>query len=128
MKKILPAILCCAFILAMVNCGGGASSKYVKTAELMNKSLPVKISNELQLDKAEAASKNEFKYYYTLLIEPTVSADEFVKNCKETLLPTFKGNSQMKDFVDDNMTLIYIYNKADGSKFAEMKITPEEYK
>jgi len=128
MKKILAVVLCCTLAFGLYNCGGGPSDKYVKTAELLNKGLPMTISKEYRLDKVEAASKSEFKYYYTLLVEPEVSVDDFLKANRETIVNTLKGQSEMKDFKDDNMTIIYVYNKQDGSKFAELKVTADEYK
>lgn len=144
MKKILSAILCCTFILAMISCGNGASSrgneassskneassKYVKMAEGINKNLPkVMFNGMIRFDKTEAASKNEFKFYYTFLIEAEVSGDdEFVKSVKESAIPSFKNLPGIKELADDNMTLTCIYYKVDGSKFAEVKITPDEYR
>jgi len=125
MKKIFAVVLCCTLAFGLYNCGSGPSKKYIKVAEAMNESLP-RVMNNMQMERVEAASNNEFKYYYTLLSEPTVSSEEFSKNQKAIMKEAFANNS-MDTYKKDKITLVYIYCKPDRSLFAEIKFTPNEY-
>lgn len=125
MRKVLTILLCCILALGLYSCGGGPSKKYIKVAEAMNESLP-KVMNDIQMERVEAAPNNEFKYYYVLLSEPTVSSEEFSKNQKAVMKEAFTHNS-MDTYKKDKITLVYIYCKPDRSFFAEIKFTPDEY-
>ncbi|WP_108823044.1 hypothetical protein [Dysgonomonas sp. Marseille-P4361] len=151
MKKILFYTLCSFLMLSLFTyCGQKADKKtgeietqeqtqeqkekatsyYLKLAEKENKNMPQVYNGGIRLDKLEAVSKNEFKYYYTMTNDPNVSQEEFVRSSK---LPLSLGIRESKDkifetFKKDKMTLIYAYYKMDGSLFAEVVLTPEDYK
>lgn len=116
--------------IAAKNSSEPARDKYVKMAKEANAKMPMVVPGGLRMDKFEAVSKNELKYYYTFTQEPVVSAEEFVRSSKPALT---LGLQTMKDpeidmFRKDKMTLIYSYYKLDGTLFAEIKVSPEEYK
>jgi len=104
-----------------------AKDKYKKIAEQLNKDMPMVIPGGLRMDKAEAVSKSEFKYYYTYTKDPVVSAEEFERSMKPALTLGLQATKEMDDFRKDKITLIYSYHKMDGSLFAEIRIKPEEY-
>jgi len=147
MKKILFTTLCCLLIIAIgTSCGSKnkeenskpvektesnakpAKDKYVKLAKSINEKLPNPYPGGMRWDRVEAASEKEFRYVYTFIKEPNVSAEEFVRSSKLPLSMSIKdGKDEMETLRKDKMTIIYAYYKMDGTLFAEIKITPEEY-
>lgn len=129
-KKIL--ILGLSSILlagSMINCNQKkADDKFVKIAEQTNAHLPMTISPGISLEKAEAVSNKEFKFYYKLNDKPNISAEEFEKNAKPRVIEALKAanSPDIKLFSENKMTLVYIYNTNEG-KFAEIRLNPEEY-
>lgn len=148
MKKIILFILCSTLITGVLtSCGPktkteapsetaktdnkaeAPKSKFVKLAEETNKSMPMPLPGGIRMDKAEAVSKTQFKYYYTFTQTPAVTAEEFVRSTKPALtlaLQSTKGKD-LDMFKDDKMTLVYAYYTMDGKLFAEVKLMPEDY-
>lgn len=148
MKKILFTVCCCLLIVALgTGCGSKNKAddsskstekaadnkskpkdKYIKLAEKMNAGMPQVFPGGIRMDRAEAVSDKEFKYIYTLTKDPVISVEEFIRSSK---LPLSMGISEGKDELEtlrkDKMTVIYAYYKMDGTLFAEIKITPEDY-
>ncbi len=104
-----------------------ATEKYKKMAEEINKEMPMVIPGGIRMDKAEAVSKNEFKYSYTFTKDPTVSGEEFTRSTKPALTIGLQSTKDMDTFRKDKMILIYSYHKMDGSLYAEIRLNPEEY-
>jgi hypothetical protein len=150
MKKQIIFILSCIVILSIATgCGSKSKTenpadnkasttkiksdppkkKYVQLAEKTNASMPMLIPGNVRMDRAEAVSAKEYKYYYTFTQEPVVSAEEFIRSSKPALsigMREQKGED-LDMFRKDKMTVIYAYYKLDGTLFAEIKITPNEY-
>jgi len=148
MKKIIFIVLCSVLITGtFTNCGSKTKTdtttteapavkkgdapkeKFVKLAAETNKDMPQVLPGGIRLDKVEALSKTEFKYYYTFIQDPVVSSEEFKRNAK---LPLSLAIKESKDeifdlFKKEKMTLIYAYNKKDGTLFAEVRLAPEDY-
>jgi len=128
MKKSIIVIIC--LLTALVySCNSNApKAKYVEMAKEVNAKMPMELGNGIRMDKAEAVSADEFKYSYTFLSTPALSTDDFIKATKGLLATAVKNQPDMKIFRDDKMTIVYVYNTSDNKLFAEIKITPEDYK
>lgn len=106
-----------------------ADKKFVILAEQTNTQLPMVVGTGITLEKAEAVSDKEFKYYYKLDKKPNQSVDKFVENSKFLIIEALKkvrNAPDIKLFSEDKITLIYAYSTNEGA-FAEVRITPEEY-
>lgn len=114
-------------MILLWGCKSEPTEKYVKMAETINSKTPFEFNRGMRLDSARAISQKEFKYYYTLLNNPNTSSGNFINSSKPQILNSLRGTSGAHGFKEDNMTIIYSYSKADGSKFAEFEIQPSEY-
>lgn len=106
-----------------------AKGKFVELAKGINKKMPMPMPGGIRMDKAEALSKKDFKYYYTFTQDPAISAEEFVRSTKLALtlgLQSTKGDD-LDMFKKEKMNLIYAYYTMDGKLFAEIKLAPEDY-
>lgn len=149
MKRIIFITIICSLTLILnVGCGSKsnkehsteatsiseqqrepAKSKFVKLAEKTNKNMPMPMPGGIRMDKAEALSKTEFKYYYTFTKAPIVSAEEFERSTKPALtlgMQNAKGED-LDMFKKEKMNLIYAYYTMDGKLFAEIRLAPEDY-
>lgn len=106
-----------------------ATKKYIELAKKTNSQMPMPLPMGIRIDKVEAVSKNKYKYYCTFTKEPVVSSEEFIKTAKLPLAVALReGKGDDLDmFREDKMTVIYTYRKMDGSLFAEIVLTPEDY-
>ncbi|MDR1090152.1 MAG: hypothetical protein LBL79_03675 [Prevotella sp.] len=146
MKKILFTAFCSLMIIAAgTSCGSKnktdgtknventtgakpAKDKYVKLAAKMNAGMPQVFPGGIRVDRVEAVSDKEFRYVLTWTKEPAISAEEFVRSTKLPLsMGIREGKEELETLRKDKMTISYAYYKMDGSLFAEIKITPEEY-
>lgn len=109
--------------------GEAPKKKYIKLAEKANASMPMVLPGNIRMDRAEAVSATEYKYYYTFTQEPTVSVDEFVRSAKPAITMGMRENKgeDLDMFRKDKMTVIFAYYKLDGTLFAEIKVLPNEY-
>ncbi len=115
------------FLLALLSCKKEPSEKYIKMAEAINTRTPYEFNRGLRMDSAKAISAKEFKYYYTLLNNPNTSSGNFIQSSKPQIISSLKGAASSSEFRNDEITIIYSYHKADGSKFAEFEVSPAEY-
>lgn len=147
MKKILFTTFCCLMIIAAgTSCGsknkGGedgsqttektnvkpAKEKYVKLAAKMNADMPQFFPAGIRMDRVEAVSEKEFRYVFTCTQEPAISEEEFVRSTRlSSSMGISQGKGELETLRKDKMTIIFSYYKMDGSLFAEIKVTPEEY-
>ncbi|NDV94737.1 hypothetical protein D0T84_07365 [Dysgonomonas sp. 521] len=150
MKKYIVLILSCIVTMGVItSCGSKTKTentednktakteikpeppkkKYVELAEKMNASMPKVWPGGMRMDRAEAVSANEYKYYFTNTKEFAVSPEEFVRSSKPAIAIGLKekDDEDAKMFRKDKMTVIFAYYKMDGTLFAEVRITPNEY-
>lgn len=106
-----------------------ATKKFIELAEKTNRSLPQPLPGGIRLDRVEAISEKEYKYYLTFTKEPEVSADEFQRGSKVAISMGLQNNKgdDLDMFRKEKMTVVYAYYKMDGSLFAEIRIEPAEY-
>lgn len=96
-------------------------------AQEINEQMPREFNRGMRMDSVKAISAKEFKYYYTLLNDPKTSSGNFINSSKPQILRGLKGSASSDSFREDNMTIIFSYFKANGSKYAEFEVTPSEY-
>ena len=129
MKNILFIVLYFSLLTgALISCGSKSKNDN-KTAKEANAQMPMPMPGGIRMDKVEAVSKNEFKYYYTFTQTPSVTPEEFIRNTKVALtlaLQQTKGDD-LDMFRSEKMTLIYAYYTMKGELFAEIAVLPEEY-
>ncbi len=99
-------------------------------ASELNKSYPIMVDAQTQLDSSLALPNNIFQYNYTFVnIETaTVDTNEFKDYMEPNILEQVKTNIQVKYFRDNNVTLNYLYRDKNGQYVALITITPEMYK
>lgn len=125
MKKLLLMLMCFTLVFAASSCS--KTNKYKVVVEQVNKQLPMDLQGGISLDKAEVEG-DVFKYIYTFKEEPVMTTEDFISASKEAMIPMVKAKDELKVFRDDNMTIAFVYKKNDGSIYAEVQITPEDYK
>lgn len=106
-----------------------ATKKYKVLAEKSNKSMPQPLPGGIRIDKVEAVSEKEYKYYMTFIQEPGISLEEFNRSAKLALSMGLQNNQgeDLEMFRKDKMTVIYAYYKLDGSLYSEIRIEPSDY-
>ncbi|WP_108822665.1 hypothetical protein [Dysgonomonas sp. Marseille-P4361] len=124
MKKLLLALMGLVLIFSLSNCS--KSSKYQIVIDELNEQLPADYPGGVRIEKAELDG-DVFKYYYSLSSDMEVSSEEFVSNFRDNVVSMVVNQSDLRIFRDDGMTIAFVFQNKDGSVFAEIKVTPEDY-
>lgn len=124
MKNLLLALMSLVLIFSLSNCS--KSNKYQIVVDELNEQLPADYPGGVRIEKAELDG-DMFKYYYSLSSGLEVSAEEFVSNFRDNVVSMVVNQSDLKIFRDDGMTIAFVFQNKDGSVFAEIKVTPEDY-
>lgn len=124
MKKLLLVLMCLMLISFLSNCS--RSSKYQIVVEELNRQLPADYPGGVRIEKAELDG-DVFKYYYSLSSELDVPAEEFVSNFRDNVVSMVVNQSDLKIFRDDRITIAFVFQNKDGSVFAEIRVSPEDY-
>lgn len=98
--------------------------------EKYNKNCPLTIQEGIRLDSVSLIQGKVAQYNLTLVNNDKETTDVVAlsKNIEESLLSTAKENPGLKDFRDNEFTLIYSYNDKKNEFLFKVKITPEQYK
>lgn len=104
-----------------------------EVAASINKTAPQILTEGVRLDSVSAQPGKIFKYNYTLTddIKENVSPEEietFKANAKDGALKVIKTSPDIKEFRDNDVTMIYVYYDKNGKQTADFKIAPSEYK
>lgn len=102
----------------------------IKVADKINENCPFMIDSETRLDNAVVLPNNTFQYNYTLI---NIAKEDFnITPFKEYLEPTIinniKTNPDMKNFRDNETTLVYYYKDKSGVFLTKIIVTPDMYK
>ena len=99
-------------------------------ASELNKTCPIVIDAQTQLDNSIALPNNTFQYNYTLVAMEKYSVDtnEFKAYMKPIILEQVKTNPQMKLFRDNEVIINYLYRDKNKQYIALIAITPNMYK
>ena len=104
-----------------------------EVAANINKTTPQNLADGVRLDSVSVQPGKIFKYNYTLTddVKESVTPQEiesFKVNAKEGALKVIKTSPDIKEFRDNNVTMVYMYYDKNGKPTTDFKITPEEYK
>jgi hypothetical protein len=134
MKNLIRFSLMC-ITLVLVSCKKERTidDELKDAATSMNKLMPQILSDGVRLDSVSALPNKVFKYNYTLTedVKESVTPEEietFKSNAKEGALKVVKTSSEIKEFRDNDVTMIYSYYDKNGKPTADYTITPAEYK
>ena len=102
----------------------------VKTANELNKNLPMMMDSETRLDTTMALPGKEYVYYISVInyTVDEIDIEIFGNEIKPNLLNNVKTNSNMETFRENNVTLSYVYRDKNKNEIIRIKITPEDYK
>jgi hypothetical protein len=101
----------------------------VATANQLNMNLPIMLDSETRLDSTMALPGKKFAYYYTLV---NFSVDEldvenFESIMKPTILNSIKTNSDLQEFRDNKVTMVYLYKDKSGNEIIKFEFTHDDY-
>lgn len=99
-------------------------------ASELNKTCPIMVDAETQLDNAVALPEKTFQYNYTLINMDKDSIDilRLEEYLKPVILNTIKTNPDLKSFRDNNITMSYNYKDKNSNHIIKLTFTPEQYK
>ncbi|WP_294284816.1 hypothetical protein [uncultured Chryseobacterium sp.] len=104
-----------------------------EVAANINKTTPQVLADGVRLDSVSAQPGKIFRYNYTLTDDARegVSPEQievFKTSAKEGALRVIKTSPEIKEFRDNDVTMVYTYYDNTGKKMTDFKIAPEEYK
>ena len=102
----------------------------MQIASELNKSCPMMVDAETQLDNAVALPENTFQYNYTLvnLERETVEISELENYLQPIILNNIKTNPDLKTFRDNDVIMAYNYKDRNGEHLFKLSFKPENYK
>ncbi|GEN77441.1 hypothetical protein [Chryseobacterium hagamense] len=134
MKNAISLSLVC-LTLALSSCSkeNKIDDDLKEVAANINKTAPQTLADGVRLDSVSAQPGKIFRYNYTLTDDTKegVSPEQietFKTSAKEGALQVIKTSPEIKEFRDNDVTMVYTYYDKAGKKTADFKITPEEYK
>lgn len=101
-----------------------------KIAQNINAHCPIIIDQTIRIDSCQALPNNVLEYNYTILfIDATrINRHEFKDEMRNTLLYNLQNNSDMKNLIDNEVTLIYSCKDENGKSLGNLTLSPEDYK
>jgi hypothetical protein len=102
----------------------------MQIASELNKSCPIMVDAETQLDNALALPDNTFQYNYTLVNMERVTVDisELENYLQPRILNNIKTNPDLKTFRDNDVIMAYNYKDRNGVHLFKLIFKPENYK
>jgi hypothetical protein len=102
----------------------------MQIASELNKSCPIMVDAETQLDNAVAIPDNTFQYNYTLVSmeRATFDISELKNYLQPIILNNIKTNPDLKIFRDNDVTMAYSYKDKNGEHLFKLTFKPENYK
>lgn len=124
-----------AFVSLIISLYPGCSNqtsieKLLKeTANNLNKSCPMIVDSETQLDNVVVMPGNVFQYNYTLvnMQRETIDIEGMRNYIKPILINNIKTSPELKIYRDNKVTLAYYYKDRDGVYLTKIEITPDKY-
>ncbi len=122
-------------ILAFTSCSKekNIDDDLKEVAANMNKTTPQNLTDGVRLDSVSAQPGKIFRYNYTLTddVKESVTPEQiemFKTTAKEGALRVIQTSPEIKQFRDNDVTMVYTYYDKTGKPTADFKITPAEYK
>lgn len=102
----------------------------MQIASELNKSCPIMVDAETQLDNSVALPNNTFQYNYTLVNTETATVDisELENYLQPIILNNIKTNPDLKTFRDNDVIMAYNYKDKNGEHLFKLTFKPENYK
>jgi hypothetical protein len=102
----------------------------METANQINKNLPLMLDSDTRLDSTMALPGKKFTYFYTLVNYSVdeIDIENFENGMKSNLLNNIKTNSDLKEFRDNKVTMVYFYKDKNGNEIIKIELTYEDYK
>ena len=94
----------------------------------MNKQLPSEVDKETRLDKLTAETGKQLTYHYTLLKLKSndVNKEKFKSSMEPMLKRRLCGSEEMKGFLRNGVSIMYIYRAIDVQQVASFKYSPAD--
>jgi len=134
MKNVISLSLVC-LSLALTSCKKEKTidDDLKEVAANINKTAPQNLADGVRLDSVSAQPGKIFRYNYTLTEDVNESVtpeqiENFKKTAKEGALQVIKTSPDIKEFRDNDVTMVYTYYDKNGKPTTDFKITPQEYK
>lgn len=102
----------------------------MQIASELNKSCPIMVDAETQIDNAVALTDNTFQYNYTLVSmeRATLDISELENYLQPIILNNIKTNPDLKTFRDNDVIMAYNYKDKNGEHLFKLTFKPENYK
>lgn len=134
MKNVISlSVLCLTQALTSCNKEKTVDDDLKEVAANINKTTPQNLADGVRLDSVSAQPGKIFKYNYTLTDDEKESVtpeqiESFKTSAKEGALRVIKTSPDIKEFRDNDVTMVYTYYDKNGKPTADFKIAPAEYK
>ncbi len=134
MKNVIRlSLVCIALVLVSCKKERTIDDELKEVAANINKTSPQILAEGIRLDSVSVQPGKIFKYNYTLTddVKENVSSEEietFKNTAKEGALKVVMTSPDIKEFRDNDVTMMYVYYDKNGKPTADFKITPSEYK
>lgn len=102
----------------------------MQVASELNKTCPVMVDSETQLDNTIALPGKTFQYNYTLIntVKDSVDIANLEAYMKTSILNTIKTSPDLKTFRDNDVIMTYSYKDKNSVHLLKMTFTPDQYK
>jgi hypothetical protein len=94
----------------------------------INRKVPMMVDEETRLDRVTAEPGHRLSYHYTVTAMPKkgMSSAEFVKLIRPTLRERLCTSREMKGFLQNGVTIAYLYRSGDGKPLGATQFAPAE--
>jgi hypothetical protein len=107
----------------------GFDKTMMKVASELNKTCPVMVDRETQLDNAIALPDKVFQYNYTLIntLKDSIDIQAFEEYMKPMLTKNISTLPELKPFRDNKITMAYSYKDKQGNFISKISVTFDDY-
>lgn len=102
----------------------------IEVSQKINKTCPLKLDDETQLDNTDCLSKNTIVYNFTLFNTDKKEIENvnlMAKEIEPTIIKNIKTNPKLKIFRDNKTTIIYSYKDRLGKFMFKVFVSPDLY-
>lgn len=101
----------------------------VQAADELNRNLPMMVDDVTRLDSTIPLPGRKFVYKYTIIgVKPEeLDKNAFIKQKRLELITHYKTSPDMKNFRQNQVELSYFYALENGTTFAEIAVSPEDF-
>ncbi|MCX6239793.1 MAG: hypothetical protein NTY07_19985 [Bacteroidia bacterium] len=101
----------------------------MQAASELNKTCPMMVDKETQLDNSVALPEKTFQYNYTLvnMVKDSIDIQSFKNYIEPIVTNNMKTNPDMKFYRDNKITMSYYYKDKNGVFVIKIAVTPDKY-